>query len=88
VPGEPFHGLSGDALDRVEVAVVMEDGRSARFRDRCNQKVHRPRAAVLALRCEERLHALCCSGRSFVERKAWKVGEQAVECVVVALAAR
>ena len=45
---QPFHRLARHARDRVEVAVVVEEGRAVHLRDCRDQEVDRRRAAVLA----------------------------------------
>src|SRR4029450_4358905 len=44
---EPLHRLAGDSCDRVEMAVVMEEGQLRALGDRCDQQVYRGRPAML-----------------------------------------
>ncbi len=52
-----FTELRVYARDRVEVAVVMEEGRVVHFGDRSDQQIDRRGAAVLAPLGKGRLHA-------------------------------
>ena len=58
--GEPLGRLAGDAGDRVEVAVVMEENEPVRCGQCCNENINRGRASVSAPLGQARLGVTSC----------------------------
>ena len=65
---QPFHRLARHARDRVEVAVVVEEGRAVHLRDCRDQEVDRRRAPVLAPLRKSRLNTRRGAFATIVER--------------------
>jgi hypothetical protein len=85
---QPLHRLAGNAGDRVEVAVVMEEDCVVHFRDRRDEEVDRRGAAMLASPSERRLRSKRDPFDPSIDRKRRQQAQIICETTVLSAAPR